>query len=63
MTKEEILKLHEKEIDEKTKELFDQIDSMGDLSNEGIKVENVDNRSVSEKVFDIYHDMKNKRND
>lgn len=63
MTKEEILKLHEKEIDEKTKELFDQIDSMGDLSNEGIKVENVDNRSVSEKVFDIYNDMKNKRND
>ncbi|MCQ2086688.1 MAG: hypothetical protein MJZ37_01230 [Bacilli bacterium] len=63
MTNEEILKLHEKEIDEKTKELFDQIDSMGDLSNEGIKVENVDNRSVSEKVFDIYNDMKNKRND
>lgn len=60
MNIEETLKKHDEEIAERER-IANLPDPMGGIPEEGVFIEEVDNKTVSEKVFDIYYDMQNKK--
>ncbi|MCQ2577551.1 MAG: hypothetical protein MJ176_03355 [Treponema sp.] len=58
MTREEILLKREREVEERSKEL--ENDSFQNtFIGEGTFIEDVSNKSVSERVFDVFYENKN----